>query len=53
MDFVRASESAVSGSYCHFQGITDFTQTQVAWGMLVHANNFHLGEKWHFQANLG
>lgn len=39
MDFVRASESAVSGSYCHFQGITNFTQTQVA------CESFSLGEK--------
>lgn len=27
MDLVRASEPEVSGSYCHFQDITDFTQT--------------------------
>lgn len=37
MDLVRASEPEVSGSYCYFQGMTDFTQT-------------HLGKKWEFQA---
>lgn len=55
MDFVRASTSAVSGSCCHFQGITDFTQTQVACeGRHACAcESFSLGEKKReFQANL-
>lgn len=55
MDFVRASTPAVSGSCCHFQGTTDFTQTQVACeGRHASACEFFSfgGKKWEFQANL-